>query len=542
MRSVPIHNLLSDRLIRFDKSRSGRIETSLPEVYAALMDDKVDAFAALRPHQRHGWHAFLVQLGATAMHRAGLDTPPTDAAEWGRIIRALTPGYPNDEPWQLVVEDITKPAFMQPPAADWTDYDKKELLQAPDTLDMLDTAKNHDLKKSIAVDSKAEDWVFALIAAQTMNGQVGRGNYPIARMNSGDGSRTAFSVTPYLRPGAHVQRDMTVLLKRWPEVMEEFPFRWDGLALLWTKHWDGKKEELPLSSLHPFFIEICRRRRLRIDADGYLYAMKAPSDGRLIAAAENRGVVGDPWTLINLTDKKGDKALTLQSGSFNYKEITKYLISGDWKRPILSRPTVHESNIHLVMRGIRRKKGGQTEGYYERIVPVRSKRLHTAMLRRRSGLDSEELGNIAHNRISDVGKVQDILKDAVATFIAKGRRIYDLERIERQRVRKEAEPWSNRLDEIVDDRFFEDLQTEFDETDESQRRRIRRLWLLNDQNLSGVINHARVLLANATGSLPCPAMYRYKAREAAAGLFEGRLRGSGGHPDLFLEADEEKEE
>ena len=37
-------------------------EASLPEVYAALMADIVESFPAIRPHQRHAWHAFLVQL------------------------------------------------------------------------------------------------------------------------------------------------------------------------------------------------------------------------------------------------------------------------------------------------------------------------------------------------------------------------------------------------------------------------------------------------------------------------------------------------
>ncbi len=54
---------------------------SLPEVFAALMTNEVKTFPALRPHQRHAWHAFLVQLGVMAMHRDGRTTPPSDAAE-----------------------------------------------------------------------------------------------------------------------------------------------------------------------------------------------------------------------------------------------------------------------------------------------------------------------------------------------------------------------------------------------------------------------------------------------------------------------------
>ena len=108
-------NLLTEPLFRFDAGRK-RTMASLPEVYAALMNDEVDAFMALRPHQRHAWHAFLSQLGALALTRGGTKTPPLNADEWTRLLRGLTSDFPGDEPWHLVVDDITKPAFMQPPA------------------------------------------------------------------------------------------------------------------------------------------------------------------------------------------------------------------------------------------------------------------------------------------------------------------------------------------------------------------------------------------------------------------------------------------
>ena len=109
-------NLLTETLVRFDKSWDGRAEASLTEVYGALAADSLDAFPALRPHQRHAWRSFLGQLGATAMHRADPSNPPHDSDERRRIIRALTESeLPDDEPWRLAVDDITKPAFMQPP-------------------------------------------------------------------------------------------------------------------------------------------------------------------------------------------------------------------------------------------------------------------------------------------------------------------------------------------------------------------------------------------------------------------------------------------
>ena len=69
-------NILNEPVIRADASGDSRVEASLPEVYAMLMADEVDAFPALRPHQRHAWHAFLVQLGTMAMNRDGLADPP----------------------------------------------------------------------------------------------------------------------------------------------------------------------------------------------------------------------------------------------------------------------------------------------------------------------------------------------------------------------------------------------------------------------------------------------------------------------------------
>ena len=193
-------NILSEHVIRV-YTADGLHETSLPQVYAALVADEVGAFPALRPHQRHAWHAFLVQLGAMAMHRAGVNEPPADAERWAELIRGLTPDFP-DEPWQLVVDDITKPAFMQPPASSPDlEKDYKNVVATPDELDMLVTSKNHDLKAAAAAQAGAEDWIFALIDLQTMEGFGGAGNYGISRMNGGLGSRASVFAGAAGRPG-----------------------------------------------------------------------------------------------------------------------------------------------------------------------------------------------------------------------------------------------------------------------------------------------------------------------------------------------------
>ena len=209
-----MHNILTEPLIRMVKSDGSQVEPwSLPEVYAALMADQVEAFPALRPHQRHAWHAFLVQLGAMAMHRVGLSEPQENPETWQRIIRGLTPDFPNDEPWRLVVEDITKPAFMQPPArSKEREADYKNPVATPDELDMLVTSRNHDLKSAVAIQSRVDDWIFSLVSLQTMGGYSKAGTkasyYSISRVKSASSSRVAFSLTPSPRLGPHVRRDI----------------------------------------------------------------------------------------------------------------------------------------------------------------------------------------------------------------------------------------------------------------------------------------------------------------------------------------------
>ena len=126
------------------------------------------------------------------MYRGGLSELPTDAAEWLRIIHRMTPDFPDNAPWHLVVDDITKPAFMQPPARSTErEKDYKNTIETPDDLDILLMSKNHDLKSEIAVQAGIDDWIFALITLQTMEGFSGAGNYGISRMNGGLGSRAA---------------------------------------------------------------------------------------------------------------------------------------------------------------------------------------------------------------------------------------------------------------------------------------------------------------------------------------------------------------
>ncbi len=517
-------NILTEPLIWIATTERTRIAT-LPKVYAALMADEVEAFPALRPHQRHAWHAFLVQLGAMAMHRAGITEPPEDAAEWEGLIRGVTPEHPDDEPWQLVVEDITKPAFMQPPARSADKLaEYKGVVATPDELDMLVTSKNHDLKASVAAQAGADDWIFALVTLQTMDGNPGR-NPGISRMNGSHSNRPAFSITPSARTGPHISRDIIALQGQRESLVRDYLLSNHGETLLWTLPWDGMASEaLNLSRLDPFYIEICRLLRLYQSDNGRLYAQRATAKSNRINAKSLNGKTGDPWTPI---DRKENKSLTLAKGGFTYGRVSDYLTSADWEWPPLLNQTVDEQHssetTQLVSRAMVRGQG-KTEGYYERIIPLRPRTLRN--LGRPNG--KRDLGTIAKRRVDQIATVRRILSHAVRVFVGGG----DDSKAGSVPV-KYISPWLNRLDEIVDARFFDDLQTEFEADDTAERDRIHNHWLRGV-----VLPNARNILHDAEDSLPCPAIHRYRARVNAEGLFEGRLRGNSGLPFLF---DDEKE-
>ena len=133
-------NLLNQNVFRCEPDS----RRSLPEVFDGLSQGEIQAFTALRPHQRAAWHMFLVQLGVLAIERTNW---PQSSQEWADSLRSLTNF--GDDAWSLVVTDRNRPAFMQPSDPGGLNW---STVLTPDALDMLITAKNHDVKSRIAVD------------------------------------------------------------------------------------------------------------------------------------------------------------------------------------------------------------------------------------------------------------------------------------------------------------------------------------------------------------------------------------------------------
>ena len=203
-----MYSLLDDELISV-QLREGRALCSLPALLAHLAQDTVVELPGLQAHQEHPFYALLVQLGAMALHREGLDKAPTEAADWRPLLLDLSDG--EESAWALVEADLSKPAFLQPPIPEGNLAVLKNKLDTPDTLDLLVTAKNHDLKAARAVQATPERWLYALVSCQTMQGFSGRDNYGVARMNSGFGNRPVVALLPDVSWGARFQADLAWL-------------------------------------------------------------------------------------------------------------------------------------------------------------------------------------------------------------------------------------------------------------------------------------------------------------------------------------------
>ena len=502
-----MHNLLDNPLIRVRLTDGTSKVMSLPDVYDAMLADRVAAFPALRPHQRHAWHSFLAQLGAVALHRAGQDALPPTGLDWRALLRNLTPEFGNDEPWCLTVDHLAQPAFMQCPGPNGLD-DYRGRAVTPDDLDILVTAKNHDVKKTVATASAPDDWVFALVDLQTMAGFLGAGNYGIARMNGGFSARPCLGLAPADGgPGAHLFHDLSRMLAGRAALLENYPDYFNaelGLALTWLDPWDGTNS-LDLRNLDPYFIEVCRRLRLRIEG-GEIIARTAASKAARIAAKEANGNLGDFWTPVN---KKDGKALSLSHIGFRYDRLYNLIFNeADFLHPPAMRvDTTQPGRWRLVARGV---VGGQgkTEGYHERSDISFDRATVSALF---GSAQRDKLAQIAKAQIEEIREVEKALRFGVAVAASGGKAPSDLTKTDRAF----ANPYARRLDATADAGFFAALENRFLAADRKDSRATfaRRM-----------IAAAEKLLNEATDTVPCPAIRRHRARARATSAFWGRLR------------------
>lgn len=508
----PSLNLIDEPLIRIRDADGALQRLSLPQLFVELGRDAVRDYPALRPHQRHPWHAILVQLAALAQQEAGETAFWDDQADWRAALLALTPDHPDGCAFSLLAPN-EKPAFLQAPVPGGK-LDGWKQIATPDAMDMLVTSKNHDLKGERMRQAEPDDWLFALVSVQTQEGFLGAGNYGISRMNGGFSSRPALGVAPRGGSGMRWRRDVAALLAARDEVAEVHGLQADGgLKLLWLAPWDGTKS-MAFAALDPFYIEICRRLRLSADQYGQLTAHGTGSKAARIDASARKGVTGDPWIPV-----EEDRALTLGASGFNYN-LAVELAWGSKYRKTLAQVLRSEDgtcDIALLAQGVVRGQG-KTEGYHERRIPLTQKSIGWM----RSG-QTDVLAKIAKARVEDVAKMRGtVLRTALFYLLEAGTEKIDFDR---RTAKQQIEPFVQAFEREEDARFFDDLNREIDADDPHAE---RLTWLI------GLAGRAEAVLRSAFAIGPQCGERRYRARSRALAYFHGALRSDKHFPVLAL--------
>ena len=485
-------NLLTDPLLSVI-AHGASTDVDLSTLFVRYVADDVEDLPFLRPHQQAPWHRFCVLLAILALHRAGSDLISNEADVWRELLRGLTPEWPNDEPWRLIVSEPTLPAFMQPPIPKGLPDPHRTIIETADDLDVLVTSRNHGVKQGQAADASPGDWIAALVSLQTTGGYLGAGNFNVARMNGGFATCPCIGLVPPGRLGARWRRDVTVLLRQrdWSfERVDEFAAA-GGHALLWCLPWDGARS-LDLADLDPWFIEVCRRVRLSHDSQGRIVARTAGSATTRVAAKTRNGNVGDPWIPIDL-----------RKGSAAYNTAPRYpVIAGvlferkDWIRPLLLDwhrgidATSMVARFDVVVRG-----QGTTEGHHVREVPIEGeRRLSMLMLE----VERDRLAQLAAEMISHARDLRlKILKIPLLTLAQAGADELDF----RDRTSNAwIEPFLHRVDGEIEATFFDHLFTRAEGGAEADR-----TWIVFLQHVG------KLILGEAVAVLPIAGARRMKA-------------------------------
>ena len=489
---------------------AGGAKLSLPALFAAMSRGEVRGFPALRPHQRPAWHMFLVQLGALTLWTARRDTLLSEPAEWASNLRGLTPEHADDAPWRLVVEERAKPAFLQPPDPGGLTWSS---LTTPDALDLLITSRNHDLKQTVAEQASPEDWVFALVSLQTSEGYGGRGNYGIARMNGGSSSRPMLGLAPANEGDTSVDpsrwwiRDVRRLLATPREGGIGIV---GGPALLWCLDWPESRQLDP-RDLDPWFIEICRRVRLKHEC-GALSAIQSNSKTSRTDAKSFKGNLGDPWAPIHRTE---GKSFTLGGGDFDYTRLRELLLSGDWSVPLLARPAHDEGGDMLLVAEALSRGNSKTEGFKSRVVPVPGRVIPL--------LSSPTVATFSKAQMDEIKVFDTALRDAIALMAAGGNR----DEIKRNHFQRSV-PARKRFDRKADRLFFPNLwnRVAAREGHDAHAEATSKIKFLKELQTA-----AEEEWNSALPAVPCPAIRRPRAEARARRAFYARLRRE--HPVLF---------
>jgi len=373
-----------------------------------------------------------------------------------------------------------------------------------------------------------------LISLQTSEGYGGAGNHGISRMNGGSSSRPMLSLAPLDRPGKDIsprpgswfRRDLGVLLEARDREHERYAYLGfpndGGLGLTWLAPWpDGS--QLQTKELDLWFIEVCRRIRLRV-SDNVLSGWKGTSKATRINAKHLKGALGDPFAPVHKTD---NKSFTLAGRDFDYATLTDLILSGDWELPILARPTRQDGESLVLVAQALARGNSKTEGFKSRILPIGGKVSHALTL----GPRREALHLLARAQMEDINKFDWAIAGALALLAAGG---------DRERRRKDHYAYASKaraaVDRAVDEMFFPHLWARF----EAQEKGEDALKAEMEAFARALFARAKTVFEASLPAIPCPSIFRPRAEARAWRTFRGALRRS--FPELFKTADPEETE
>ena len=485
-------NLLSHPCFRVEDG-NGQRALSLPQVLAALSSGAEFEFSGIRPHQAHPWHAFVTQAAALAMHAAADNSFSTEAEEWYRRLLLLTLG--EDNPWTMIVEDLSLPAFLQPPVPEKS-LARFKPLATPDQLDLLLTSRNHDLKTLVMRGARVEHWVYALVSLQGSQGYSGPTYYGVARMNSGYGNRAGFSLSENATWSARFVRDTRGWLEERTRLIESFGYREsNGKALLWLEPWDGR-DCLDLGECDPLFLEVCRRVRLVRSCTGVIEAGITGTACARLLAGDTKGDVGDIWTPIRIG---GDEvsALTVSAKGLDYKLLQELLFGGEYAQPAAMKHLPGETGPMLFTARALVRGQCRTDGYHERELNIPSpvRKLMTSPHGR------EKLGTLSRTMVEFAADVRRrLLLPSLIALIQ-----VDPKKPDWKDAR--LDKWTGLYEAKLNSAFFVHLwDSVSDEIAELE-------WVRQ------LVTTARGVVDQAILSVPLPSAHRYRAIAAAERMF-----------------------
>ena len=504
-----MHDLLHDPLISV-RLPHGDTRLNLPELLAALARGEVLAYTRLRRHQTDPFHVFTVQLAASILARRGLAEPPDAPHFWRDGLLELAEGQASA--WHLVEADPTKPAFMQSPCPTVEDFAAyKPRATSPDELDVLVTAKDHDVKMARGAGQDVELWLAVLVSYQTLSGFLGAGNYGIVRMNGGFASRAMLFTVRDPTPGPRFLEELPIVLNARTEAIDAgFGYRDAGTVLTWLTPWNGQNHQLAMDQCEPFFIEAPRRLRLSISSHG-IQASAATSAKRQIGGPDN-GDCGDPWTALNVEDKKkGASALTVSGQGFTPKLLTDLIFQRGYRLTPLqqARPGTGATRFcaSVLVRG-----QGKTDGFHavEITIPERAR---FALLQ---PAQRDSLAQTAQEWLKDTANGAKCLRAALMALAEGGPAETDFGK---DTIARWAETRQQDYVLAWQDDYFPSLWLAAEP--DADLTRLRADWA------GKLISLARRVLDMAEQTLPIPAARRLRARVRAEGLLENLFRKHG---------------